>query len=180
VVEYCVRCAGNCRHIILKMTNTKFELTSETKLMPDGTKLYRIRALMDLEFCKKGEVGGWIESEKNLDISGDAWVFGNAQVSGNACVYGNAWVYGNARVYGNAQVFGNAWVSGNARVYGDARVFGNACVYGDARVYGKIRLETILCSRFSFEFQWQIELWQKKEKEYEKEAKEKKGVMNND
>ena len=53
----------------------------------------------------------------------------------------------------------NAWVSGNARVS------------GDAWVYGKIKLNTILCSRFSFEFDWQIKLWQKKEKEFETELK---------
>ena len=41
---------------------------------------------------------------------------------------------GNAWVYGNAQVSGNAWVSGNARVSGDARVSGNAWVYGNADI----------------------------------------------
>lgn len=48
------------------------------------------------------------KKEDNLAQDGDAWVYGNAEVSGDA------WVYGNARVYGDA------WVSGNARVYGDA------------------------------------------------------------
>jgi hypothetical protein len=43
-------------------------------------------------------------------------------------------VSGDARVYGNAQVYGDARVYGNAQVYGDARVYGNARVYGDARV----------------------------------------------
>src|SRR5260363_150925 len=39
---------------------------------------------------------------------------------------GEAWVYDNARVFGDARVSGNAWVFGNARVYDNARVSGNA------------------------------------------------------
>jgi len=37
--------------------------------------------------------------------------------------FGNAWVYGNAMVSGYAEVFGNAWVSGYAVVSGDAKVY---------------------------------------------------------
>ena len=60
---------------------------------------------------------------------------------------------------------GNAWVYGNAWVCGDARVCGNA------RVSGKIKLNNgFLCSRFDFEFKWQVDLWHKKEKEFEKEV----------
>ena len=39
---------------------------------------------------------------KNKHILGNAWVYGDAQVSGNARVYGDAQVSGNARVSGNA------------------------------------------------------------------------------
>ena len=72
----------------------------------------------------------------NAMVSGDAMVYGNARVYGNAMVSGDAMVYGNARVYGNAMVYGDAWVSGNAMVSGDAMVYGNAWVYGNARVSG--------------------------------------------
>ena len=145
----------------------KYELTKEKKETILGT-LFRIKALVDFRFCKKGELGGFIASEKNLSQTGNAWV------SGNALVYGNAWVSGNALVYGDARVYGNAWVSGNARVYGDALVYGNAWVSGNALVYGNIKIKEILCSRFDFEFQWQFELWQKMEKKFEEEVKKKR------
>lgn len=45
-----------------------------------------------------GDIGGWIESEKNLSQDGNARVYGDARVSGNALVYGNARVYGDAEV----------------------------------------------------------------------------------
>jgi len=90
----------------------KYELTEQH---PD-TGLYCIKALRDFGNVAKGDIGGWIEGEKNLSHEGYAWVYGYAWVSGNARVYGNARVSGYARVYGNARV------SGNARVYGDAWV----------------------------------------------------------
>ena len=86
----------------------KFELVAEMSKEFFGRKLFRIRALISFGNVEKGDLGGWVEQETNLDQDGNAWVYGNAQV------YGNAWVSGDARVYGNA------WVSGNARVFGDA------------------------------------------------------------
>lgn len=135
----------------------KYKLTDET-INLNGATLYRIEALKDFGEIKKGDKGGFIESENNLAHEGDAWVSDNAHVYGDACVFDNARVYNNAfvsgyaQVYGNAFVYGNAWlydntrvcdyawVSDNARVYGDANVcddssvFGSACVYGNARV----------------------------------------------
>ena len=95
----------------------KYELTEETVKTDSGVVLHRIRALKDF-VCQgfqvhKGDLGGYVESEKNLDQEGNCWVSGNAWVYGNAQVFGNAEVCGDALVTGNAEVFGNAWVSGN-------------------------------------------------------------------
>ena len=86
----------------------KYEFTGETKVF-FGVTLKRIRALVSFGIVVKGELGGWIESDKNLSqVSGNAWVSGNALVYGDARVYGDAWVSGDARVSGNAQVSGDA------------------------------------------------------------------------
>jgi len=124
------------------MDKKKYEITNEKKIVFDKS-LFRIRALIDSKFAKKGDFGGWIEKEENLAQDGDAWVYGDAQVSGDAQVYGNA------------------------------RVSGNAQVYGNARVYGKIKINSDLCSRFDFQFQWQVLLWEKKEKEFIEESNKK-------
>ena len=131
-----------------------FKLRTDLTIEVGGKTLCRIEATKDIERfgVKAGDLGGYIEKEDNLSgiawVSGDALVYddalvcGNALVSGNAWVYGNAlvsgnaWVYGNAQVHGNAQVRGNTWVCGNALVYGNARVHGNAQVRGDASVNG--------------------------------------------
>ena len=146
----------------------KYKLTDET-IKLNGVTLYRIEALKDFGEIKKGDKGGFIESENNLAHEGNAWVSNNAHVYGDACVFDNAQVYGNAfvsgyaQVYGNSRVYGNAWlydnarvcgyawVADNARVYGDANVcddssvFGSACVYGNARVCGDALVRGYAC-----------------------------------
>lgn len=61
----------------------KYEFTGETKVMA-GVTLKRIRALISFGFVAKGEIGGFIEDEKNLSHGGNAWVTGNARVTDNA------------------------------------------------------------------------------------------------
>ena len=89
----------------------KYEFTDD-KIEFDGQVLTRIRALVDIPRfnVKAGDLGGYIEKERNLSHIGDCWVGGNARV------FEQARVFGNARVYGNALVFGNACVPGNAKI----------------------------------------------------------------
>ena len=68
----------------------KFELTSEFITNIFGTKLFRIKALIEFGNVKAGELGGFVEKEENLNHEGNAWVYGNARVCGDARVYGNA------------------------------------------------------------------------------------------
>ena len=120
----------------------KYELTEETKIIGDKT-LFRIRALRSFGDIKAGDLGGFIENERNLSHEDNAWVSGNAKVidnarvSDNALVSGETWVGGNARVDGNARVSGETWVGGYARVSDNALVIDNARVSGYAKVGGK-------------------------------------------
>ena len=116
-------------------TDKKYKLTDECITIGDK-KLYRIESLKDFAFIKKGDKGGFVESEENLSQVGSCWIYNDTKVCGDARVYGNAKVCGNARVYGDAKVCGNAMVCGNARVYGDAKVYGDAEIYDNVRVYG--------------------------------------------
>lgn len=56
----------------------KYEFTGET-INHYGATLKRIRVIKDFGNVKKGDLGGFIESEKNLSTDSD-----------NACVYDNA------------------------------------------------------------------------------------------
>lgn len=135
----------------------KYELTDEC-IEVKGCKLYRIKALRTFGKVKAGDLGGFVEAEKNLSHCNNAWVYvgakvydnacvsDNAKVFGNAEVYGNAWIFENAKVFGNARVADNATVSGNAEVSDNAIVFGytavtdNASVLGNAKVLGNARV----------------------------------------
>jgi hypothetical protein len=66
----------------------KYELTDETITLPNGQTARRIKALVDIgDDVKSGDIGGYIEKPENLSQEGNAWVFGNAKVSGNADYY---------------------------------------------------------------------------------------------
>jgi hypothetical protein len=54
--------------------------------------------------------------------NGGGWVADTAKVADTSYVGPDAWVYGNAEVSGTARVYGDAQVSGTARVSGDAWV----------------------------------------------------------
>ncbi len=109
----------------------KYGFTDET-VERDGVVLHRIVALRGFGDVEKGDLGGFVESEANLSHDDSCWVSGDARVYDDARVFGDAWVYDDARVFGNARVFGDAWVYDDARVCGNAQVSDNAWVFGNA------------------------------------------------
>ena len=109
-------------------TDKKYELLTNDTIEVDGNLLYRIRALRDFGNVKKGDLGGYIQSESNLSHEGSCWVYNDAQV------YGNARVCEDARVYDNAQVYGYAIITGYAHIYRYAKVYDYATIQGEAVV----------------------------------------------
>ena len=73
--------------------NQKYEFTGET-MRHFGYTLHRIKAIENFGDVKKGDIGGWIETEKNLSMYGNAWVSDDARVFGNARVSDDARVFG--------------------------------------------------------------------------------------
>lgn len=112
----------------------KYEITDQTKIV-DGHILHRIKAVTDIGSVKKGSIGGWIESEKNLSDVGDCWIYDDACVYGNGEVSMNAWIADNARVFGNATVSENSCVYNNAAIYGSAGIYGRSLVHDNAEIY---------------------------------------------
>ena len=149
----------------------KYKLTEESINYYDK-KLYRIEALKDFANVKKGDKGGYVESEANLSQEGNCWIYDSALVFGDAMVYENAKVcckariYGEAQVYDNALVGGNALISGNAeicdnayiddnavvcgnakvcsnaKILGNSEIFDNALIYGNAKIYGNAQIRS--------------------------------------
>jgi len=102
----------------------KYELLVGDCLRAGDRTVYRIRALRDFGDVKRGDLGGYIESEENLRHDGDCWVHDVAQVYGP-----------DAIVRDNARVRGCAWVMGV--VEDDAQVDDLVIVAEGARVGGR-------------------------------------------
>ena len=141
----------------------KYRLTDET-IEFNGVKLYRIEALKNFGCVKKGDKGGFVQSEKNLSQLENCWIFDDSKAIGNSYVYQNAvlssnsiicdnafatgfsWIFGhsivcekatithNARIYFNSVICGNSYVSGNAMLT-ESRVDGVSEVTGNAEIH---------------------------------------------
>lgn len=106
----------------------KYELLAGDYLRAGDRMVYRIRALRDFADVKRGDLGGYIESESALAHDGESWVHDVAQVYGP-----------NGRVEGNARIKGESWVLG--RVDGDAQICDLAVISEYAHVGGR----TVVC-----------------------------------
>jgi carbonic anhydrase/acetyltransferase-like protein (isoleucine patch superfamily) len=121
--------------------------------LPDGTGVGTGLELPRGSKCGGGFcIGGFLDSERNLDQNSGAWVddeaivYGNARVSGNARIKGEARVFGKSRVSGDSVVGGNALIKGNARIQdkvvigGNAEIKGNAIIYENALIGGNVKI----------------------------------------
>ena len=82
----------------------KYELLKNNTYNMNGKTLYRIIAIRTFGDIKKGDIGGWIESEKNLSHKGTCWIHDDAKVYEKAKVCGDAQIYDHSMVYGEAKV----------------------------------------------------------------------------
>ena len=131
----------------------KYELLKDQFITGySGKKLYRIKALKDFGDVKKGDIGGFIRTEKNLSQKGKCWVYDDAVIDEYALVYGNAKIRNKAKICGYSMVFDNAEIADNANVYHNSSISGNARIHdcaninnyasigGNANVYGNSRI----------------------------------------
>jgi|ERR1700674_272921 len=105
------------------IVSKKFELVKDGRQTPDPS-LYRIRALRDFGNVKKGELGGYVESEDNLSHKGNAWIADEAKVTCGAHISGNALVTDHAMVSGRAQISGEARIGGWVQIGGELKISG--------------------------------------------------------
>lgn len=100
-----------------------------------GSGLHRIEAIKDFGDVRRGDVGGFIQTEDNLSDIGTAWVYDNARVFGKARVYENAKLYDNSTITDNVSIYGNSELHSGCRLFDSCKVCDNAHIYGDVRMY---------------------------------------------
>lgn len=147
----------------------KFELDYSSSTVYQGRTLYRIKALKTFtttsgDIIRKGDLGGYIQSEANLDQRGASWIFkgalaidesrvlNDAQLHHDALIkdkaviecrasaHNNVTIAGHAHVSGQAVLTRNAQIKNHADVHGKAFITGNAIVSGYATITDKAQV----------------------------------------
>ena len=130
----------------------KYRLTDET-IDFNGVTLHRIEAMRDFGDVKKGDKGGFVQSEENLSHDGNSWIFDDSKAIGNSLVFQNAVLSGNSIICDNAVATGfscicdrsivceRALILDHATICHNASVCGNAAVVGEAKVTDFSRVE---------------------------------------
>lgn len=119
----------------------KYKILRNDSIDIYGKKLYRIQAIRNFGDIKKGDIGGYIQSQKNLAHDGDCWVyddavvFENAKISQDAKIYNNARIYGFAEIYGHAEIYDYVEVFDYAAIYNHTKIHNRAIVYNNARIF---------------------------------------------
>lgn len=111
----------------------KYELLEDDVIMsPENKPLYRIRALIDFGNVKKGDLGGYVESDSNLwrGTDDNSWVGDEAQA------FGGSFVCHNAQLRGHSKICGKAQLRNNAQAHGYTLIRDNAFIYGDVIICG--------------------------------------------
>lgn len=114
----------------------KYELVCDSGVAAYGRIFYRIRALRDFGEVEKGQLGGHVESEKNLSHDGLCWIYDDATVCNHAQIIEDALVFDYADIRGNAIIGGEAVVKDHAIVDHRACIRDNVTISERARVFG--------------------------------------------
>lgn len=117
-----------------------FELFKDDYKIINGVTVYRIKALVDFDDIKAGQLGGYIEKEDNLkvyySVLDPGWYSYYAELNNvraswvydNACVYGDSVVYLGGRVKGNS-VICNSYILDDSTIDGDCSIFNSKVSY---------------------------------------------------
>ena len=92
------------------MEDKKYELAPETVTEFYSKSMYRIRALKDFSDVKKGDLGGYVESEENLSQEGNCWIYDASIVGLGGKVIDNAVVRGFSSVINGSEISDDAIV----------------------------------------------------------------------
>ena len=98
------------------MEDKKYELVPETVKEFYSKPMYRIRALKDFSDVKKGDLGGYVESEDNLSQTDNCWIYDDSIVGLGARVINNAVVKDCSTVIVHSEISDNAVIEDNSHI----------------------------------------------------------------
>ena len=126
---------NNKKYELIKKDSIRITLNDKTK--STSVRLYRIRSLRNFSDVKKGDLGGYIQSEDNLSHEGNCWVYDNAKAYEDAKLFDDSKIFDKVRVFGCAHLHDNdVIIRGNAKICGHAIISNNVTIDGDVIICG--------------------------------------------
>lgn len=146
------------------MNNKKYEILMDeaNTIEWKGHILHRIRALRDFNDVREGDIGGYVEKEKNLSQCGNCWIYDEAKAMDNSRIYDDSIMYdnsemhensimcddsemhndselhGNSAMYNNSMIFDNSSMHDNSIMYDNSGMYNNSTLKNKSRLYGKL------------------------------------------
>ena len=112
----------------------------------NGRILHRIRALKDFDGVKKGDIGGFVQSEHNLSHDGNCWIYDDAKcmdsakcmddsiMFDNSIMYNNSKMYDYSRMCDYSKMFDNSIMYNNSIMFDNSRMYDNSIMYDNSRM----------------------------------------------
>lgn len=103
--------------------------------------LYRVKALKDFGDVKIGDIGGFVQSEKNLSHKGLCWIYHNAKALDKSIVRDDATLHDLAKAKDKAIISGKASLFDSSEAGGTSCVTGRATMMEYSKIFDNARLE---------------------------------------
>lgn len=85
---------------LFKKNNKKYKILKDDFKIIDSVKVYRIQALKSFADVKKGDLGGFVESEANLSQQNTCWIYDSSIVKDEVKVIDKVKVFSNSVLQG--------------------------------------------------------------------------------
>jgi len=125
-----------------------FKYLLEPTIVVGGQKVRQIVACKDFGNIKRGDLGGYVSTAKNLSHKGTCWIYDSARVLEDARIVDDAEVKDFAVVEGTTLVEGYAIIKDTSYVSGNSRIKGGSFVSGRAKVYNSLIFDECVVSIF--------------------------------
>jgi len=126
----------------------KYEILEQAHQLPDGRKVYRIKAVRDFGNVKKGEIGGFVEADDNLSHDGLCWIANDAMALGRSRISGDALLRDRARIGDRVMLTDHCIVQDDARLSEFVFAYGHCTIGAQSMLAGAVTVRDhtlILC-----------------------------------
>jgi hypothetical protein len=128
--------------IARKVLKSKYVLVEPVIIR--GVKVYRVKATKDFNDVKMGDLGGYVQSEKNLSKEGLCWIYDDAMVLENARLRGNAKLKDKAIIEGDSIIEDSSVLRDQSYASGSSRVKGGSLISGKTKIFNSLVFDEYL------------------------------------